>query len=307
MKVKLYALLSIGLILQISGCGQRSELSDQQRVTPSVNPAFVQNTPVSGPLTLEMLKNAEYQVQNGMTLVKLVDGKYEAGSGSDFLSVSMLDQVAFGDLNSDVTQDAAILLSENYGGTGQFLYLVPVFNSGGNPTPSSGYFLGDRVRVKTASIADGRITLEMLVHAPNDAFCCPSQPMTQSFHYYWGPGLVLVHATSRTPVGDPREIIIDAPIKGSEVTNQIQLKGSVSISPFENNLVVRIVDANNIQIFQGPIMVSALDLGAPGTFETEVTLTGSPTGSGEIRIEVLDISMADGSTLAMDSVVVTLK
>lgn len=306
MKVN-YLLLTLGLTLLISGCGFPSGSPDPRQVTPSLNPAFLQKTADSGPLTLEMLKNAEYQVQNGMTLVQLVDGKYEAGSGSEYLSVSLHDQVAFGDLNSDGTQDAAILLSENYGGTGQFESLVPVFNNGGTPASSSGYFLGDRVRVKTVSIADGRITLELLVHAPDDAFCCPSQPMTQSFHYYWGPGLVLVHATSRTPADDPREIIIEAPIEGSEVSNQIQLKGSVSLTPFENTLLVRIMDANNIPIYQGPIMVSAPDFGAPGTFEEKITLTSVPSGPGLIRIEILDISMADGSTLAMDSVDVTLK
>jgi hypothetical protein len=147
----------------------------------------------------------------------------------------------------------------------------------------------------------------MQVHAPNDALCCPNQSMTQSFKFYWGPGLVLVHATSGTPANGLREIVIETPGEGEKVTSRIRLTGSVSISPFENTLVVRIMDANNNQIYQGPIMVSAADIGAPGAIDALVDISDSPVSSGMIRIEILDISMADGSTLAMDSVEVKLK
>lgn len=291
------------LLVLVAGCGQGPGLPAQSQVTPSQDSAYT----IPAPLTLDLLKNAEYPAQNGTVLAKLVDGKYETGSGTNYLSVSMLEQVAFGDLNSDGSQDAAIILVENYGGTGRFEYLVPVFNNSGSALPSSGLFLGDRVAINSMEIADGRIRLEMLVHGPNDPICCPSQPMTQSFKFYWGPGLIQVHATSSTPSGDVREIVIESPDKESQVSMQIQLTGSVSISPFENTLEVRIVDVNNIQIYQGAIMVSAPDFGAPGNFDVLVDLSGSSISSGMIRIEILDISMADGSTLAMDSVDVTLK
>ncbi|HCC79290.1 MAG: hypothetical protein A2X25_08755 [Chloroflexi bacterium GWB2_49_20] len=307
MKAIRFSLMSVLLVVLAAGCSPATVLPDQSQVTPSIDPAFLQSTPSTGPITMEMLKNGEYQAQNGMTLVRLMDGKYEAGSGSDYLSVSMQEQSAFGDLNADGVEDAAIILVENYGGTGQFEYLVPVFNSGVSLSPSSGYFLGDRVAVNSMSIADGRITLDMLVHAPNDGQCCPSQSMTQSFRFYWGPGLVMVHATSGTFTDTLREISIEAPTAGSEVTNQIQLKGRVTIAPFENTLLVRIMDVNNTSIYTGPIMVSAPDMGAPGTFDGLVDLSGSPASPGSIRIEVLEMSMADGSILTMDSVDVTLK
>ena len=291
------------LVILFTGCGQPAGLPAQNQTTPSLDPAYT----IPAPLTLEMLKNTEYQAQNGMRLVKMVDGKYEIGSGADYMSVSMLDKVAFGDLNSDSSQDAAIILVENYGGSGAFEYLVPVFNNSGAPLPSSGFFLGDRVVVNSLNIADGRIILDMLVQAPNDPLCCPSQPMTQSYKFYWGPGLIPVKVSSGTPTGGLREIVFDTPREGDEVSNPIQLTGKVSISPFENTLVVRIMDSNNNQIYQGPIMVSSPDMGAPGSFDAMVDISGSPVSPGMIRIEILDISMADGSTLAMDSVELILK
>jgi len=295
--------MSFFLMIVLVSCNLPLGQLLQEQITPSSIPVAATLVP----LTLEMLANTEYQAQNGMTLVNLVDGRYETGSGADYLSVSMLDQAAFGDLNSDGTLDAAIILAENYGGTGQFEYLVPVFNSDGHPSPSSGYFLGDRVVVNSIGITNSLINLDILTHAPNDALCCPSQVMTQSFRFYWGPGLVQVHTTSRTPAGGLREIIIESPINSREVSNQVQITGRVSISPFENTLLVRMMDSNNIPAYQGPIQVNSPDMGAPGTFDTMVELSSTPINPGMIRIEIMEISMADGSILAMDSVDVFLK
>jgi hypothetical protein len=289
------------------GCSPSPATPTQTTATTTLDPSFLQPTPFTGQITLEMLKNGEYQAKNGMTLVKLVDGKFESTSGDEPLSVSMLDQAAFGDLNSDGIQDAAILLVENYGGSGDFLTLVPVFNNGTALSPSSGYLLGDRVKVNAISIQDGQISMDMLVHAPNDGLCCPSQVMTQSFRFYWGPGLVMVNATSGTPAESKREIVIEVPSGGRQVSNQIQVKGFVSIAPFENTLLVRVLDGNNTPLYEGPIMVSAVDMGTPGTFDALIDISNSGASPGLIRIEVVEVSMADGSTLALDSVDVTLK
>jgi len=306
-KISIFLLVIAALVLS-TGCGPVAEVPAQPSATATIDPELLQATPFSGPITLDILKNAEYQVQNGMNMVQLVDGKYEAGSGADYLSVNILDVVAIGDLNADGMDDAGIILTENYGGTGQFVYLVPVFFiDGGAATPSSGLFLGDRVAVNSMKIEDGKIILDMLVHAPNDGLCCPSQTMVQSFRFYWGPGLVLVHAVSGTTGNTVREINIDTPTPGTQVTNQIQVKGRVSIAPFENTLLLRIIDVNNTPIYEGPIMVSAPDMGAPGTFDTLVDISSGLPNPGSIRIEVSEVSMADGSTLTLDSVEVTLK
>jgi hypothetical protein len=56
-------------------------------------------------LTIEKLKNAEYQTRRGN--VKLTDGIFENnGVDFDFHSVERPDKVAFGDLNGDGIADA---------------------------------------------------------------------------------------------------------------------------------------------------------------------------------------------------------
>ncbi len=56
----------------------------------------------------------------------------------------------------------------------------------------------------------------------------------------------------------------------------------------------------------GALSVSAADLGAPGTFDTIIPI-GSALSGAVIRLEVQDISAADGSLLAMDSVELVVK
>lgn len=294
-----YTIAILWLAFLLTGCGHSFKQPDENGIQTSDSTIT--------PLTLEMLKNSEYQALNGSKLIQLVDGIYETGSGSDTLTVRMLDKVAFGDLNSDGVQDAAILLVENIGSTGDYYNLVPVFNNDGAPSPSSGYHLGDRVIVNSVKIADQLIKLEMLVQAPNDPLCCPSLPMRKSFKFYWGSGLVEVQVSSGTTAYGLRTIEIDHPVESEIVSNPIRLSGKVSIAPFENTLMVKILDSNEIPVYQGPVMVIAPDIGSPGTFEVDIDLSGSPVLPGKYRIEILDLSMADGSILAMDSIDIQLK
>ena len=303
MKLKYFLSTFIATLVWVTGCAP-VPISNQP--TATVNPASLQDTPMVGPVTLQLLKNTKFQAQNGMTFVQLVDGKFQSGSGVDFLSVTLQDLAGFGDLNGDGIEDAAVILAENYGGTGTFEYLVPVFNVGHNLAPSSGFLLGDRVQVNAISITNGVIKLDLLTHAPNDSLCCPSQTMTQSFRFIQGPGLVMVHATSGV-ANSLREITINGPAAGSTVSTPFQLTGSVNIAPFENTLRLQVFDASNTLLYSGSIMVNSVDVGAPATFNATVDLSTSPVKSSPIRVELAELSMADGSLLDLDSVDLVLK
>jgi hypothetical protein len=113
--------------------------------------------------------------------------------------------------------------------------------------------------------------------------------------------LVLVRFTTQTPGGEERAITITGPAGGSTVSGSVQVSGSITISPFENNLMYKIFDAADNELAMGPVQVQSEDIGAPGTFNVTISLAGIPAGA-MIRLEISDISMADGSLLAMDSV-----
>ncbi|MGA2490233.1 MAG: hypothetical protein ABSF99_08615, partial [Anaerolineales bacterium] len=138
-------------------------------------------TSVPAGLTVDMLKNATYYTPAFGRTVTLVNGSYSDGSGASVFSVRMLGIYAFGDLNGDGKADAAVLLDESGGGSGEFESVIAVTNQGGAPHQESQAQLGDRVQIKTVDISSGVIHLDMIVHSPNDPLCCPSLPQKQNF------------------------------------------------------------------------------------------------------------------------------
>jgi len=136
------------------------------------------------PLTEEALKNAEYM---GVyeDPVQLTDGKYEGEpfveGGASRPTVLFIEPYALGDLNGDGAEDAAVLLVENSGGSGSFVYLAAVLNQDGKPENKATVLLEDRAQVKSLTIADGQITVELVTHGPEDPMCCPSQEETRVY------------------------------------------------------------------------------------------------------------------------------
>lgn len=136
-------------------------------------------------LTLDALKNAEYQTEfSASKKVTLTNGVYQeeiAPGSASKLTITMLEQSAFGDLNGDGAPDAAIFLATNSGGSGVFVDLAAVVNDQGKPRHAASVALGDRVQIKSVTISTGEIVLDLLRPGPNDPLCCPTQRVTQKW------------------------------------------------------------------------------------------------------------------------------
>jgi hypothetical protein len=216
----------------------------------------------------------------------------------------MLDVYAFGDMNGDKKVDAAVILAENGGGSGVFESVVAVINLGGIPHQTSQVKLGDRVQVISANISKGVIHLNMIVHGPNDPACCPSQAQVQSF-WLMGNNLWLMGVTSG-PTGIERSINITYPGNWAGVTNPFMVNGDVSISPFENTLSYSIYLLDGTKVNESTLLVSSAGMGTSGTFTRTFNLSSAGI-TGLLIIQFKDLSAADGSILALDSVVVNLR
>jgi len=94
-----------------------------------------------------MLRNGTYFAPFYKHTVKLVNGTYSEGSGATLYTVQMLDTVAFGDLNGDGIGDAAIILVESGGGSGEFESVISVLDVGGAPSQAGQAQIGDRVEI----------------------------------------------------------------------------------------------------------------------------------------------------------------
>ena len=317
MKTK-YFLACFSIIVLLTGCFPNLPQPATTEPSPSAEiteaPVSVEITetqtspsPTTHSLTFEMLKNIEYVLGDGSTKVLLADGAYEKTIGVETVRASLLDKIVYADLDGDRSEDAVVILVENHGGTGQFEYLVPVLNRNDIPLPQQGYYLGDRVAVNTMVFDNNRVVLDMRVHGPNDGLCCPSMASSRSFEYYPGFGFRLVHLTTGVEGSSYRDITLSEPVPGSKISKQFQVAGSFTISPFEATLVVRVMDVNDQVVYQGSIMAPVDNLGDPGTFTGTVDMSSSNPEPGLVRIEVYETSMADGTTLVMDSVLVILE
>jgi len=255
------------------------------------------------------IRNAQYELGAADTLqvVHFTNGKFEQGiPGSDnFMSITVTDHIAVGDVDADGTDEVAALVSENYGGSGVFVFLAIYANVNGKLTFQTSSIVADRPQLNTLSIESGEIFLDAVIHGTDAPMCCPTLKTMRHYRLVDNQ-LDMTDYTTFTPDGRPRTITIESPTNGTEVFTSVQMKGDVAIAPFENNLVYRIFDISGIELSAGPIAVSAPDLGAPGSFDAVIPL-GKVLSDSVIRIEVQDLSAADGSLLAMDSVELVVK
>ena len=107
-------------------------------------------------------------------------------------------------------------------------------------------------------------------------------------------------ATATTP---PRQIILTSPAPGATISSPVEVSGSVTVSPFEATLVVRVYDAGGGVVGEEPIMVAA-EMGQPGPFSGQVSFLATADGPGQV--EVVEISPRDGSVVVSAAVDVML-
>lgn len=86
-----------------------------------------------------------------------------------------------GDLNSDDSEEAVVLLSSTSVGSGTFLYLAVAGWQGPTVVNVATELIGDRVQVRSGRIAAGRVELDVVQAAPIDPMCCPSQTATRGW------------------------------------------------------------------------------------------------------------------------------
>lgn len=302
LRLTLTALL---LLVGTSSCSAVELFSLTPTPTQYIYPTAL--TPDVPPLTVEILQNTEYTLPGfgeAVYTYRFKDGKYAEGDASTagYVNLTLMDLYAFGDLNGDGVNDAAVLVAANYGGTGVFVSLNAVLNEGGKPRHAAWTMVDDRPQVDLLDIRDGEITMEAIVHSFEDPACCPTLSVTRTYTIL-GTSLMLVNASMQMTSGGERTISLDAPLGGPVAQGVLQVTGSISVLPFENNLTLRVYNEEGNELIISPVQVT--DSGQGGVFSVPLDMTKFPTG--RLRIVVADLSAADGSVLALDSVEVILE
>ena len=149
MKSKL-ALLSVAVIF-LSACGSSSD-SAAPEATNDV-PVVIQNP--ADPA------NAGYYIDG--IVYTLVNGNLEQQieDSETFNKFKLTEFKSSGDINGDGTDDTAVVLINDAGGSGTFYY-IGILTSGNSPIVENTSFLGDRIEVKAINFVDGNFEVTYL-------------------------------------------------------------------------------------------------------------------------------------------------
>ncbi len=118
----------------------------------------------------------------------LTDGEYREKAAPDSATetaVLLTEHVAYGTLSNGEPAAAVILVSDP-GGSGTFYYLAIVSTQNGEPVNVATTLLGDRVKIKSLAVEDGRFVVELVTHGPDDPLCCPKQQVVQTYELQAG-------------------------------------------------------------------------------------------------------------------------
>ena len=148
----------------------------------AIAPLQAQEEELPASLTRVMLQNVTYELPN-YGRVPLSNGRYRDSARG--MTAALGTVVAeYGDLDGDGASDAAAILTLTSDGDAEPLtYLATLANAEGTPQPLAATFLGRDLEVRTVEIAGRRVQLELALFGPQDAPCCPSEIITQSFRF----------------------------------------------------------------------------------------------------------------------------
>ena len=112
--------------------------------------------------------NATYRIEK--QAFRLINGRSEvqAAPGSAIkITTVVFGKPAYGDLNHDGQEDAALFLVHDPGGSGTFYYVAAAIAAGGSYRGTNAVFIGDRVSPRTIQIRDGVIVAEFDDRSPD--------------------------------------------------------------------------------------------------------------------------------------------
>lgn len=128
--------------------------------------------------------NSTYKIDN--TLIKLINGKAEIevvpGSASKIIT-TVWKQPTVGNLNSDNSEDSAVVLIQQAGGSGTFYYIAAnVSTKEGKYIGTNPILLGDRIDPESIKIDNGKISVSYLDRKESEPMSTkPSVEKTKTF------------------------------------------------------------------------------------------------------------------------------
>lgn len=257
--------------------------------TPTLAPT---REAVKTKLTTDQLKNMVY-CQPTHCWADMKDGKFGNGDKSG----ELIEPVAFGDLNGDGWEDAAVLIQEKHFGMSNY-DLIAVLNKNGQPGETFEKTLPDDATVESLRIENGQIVVDITTssttHDPESTLARITQTYVLA-----GQTLVQVRWASQTQDGKTHTLKLEQPAGAVITSNLLTIQGKLN-SPHPNlKLVYNLYDQSGNQVYNAE---SSATVTETGDFSLPVDLAW--VEPGKLRLEVDDLYSTPNlaADLAIDSV-----
>jgi heat shock protein HslJ len=136
--------------------------------------------------TIDQLKGATYNGINDAP-VALKEGAWEgkpvSGGSTKSRVVLQAASLVTGAVTAEGAPEAVVLLRKSSGGTGTFTFMAVVADRGGKIENVATAPLGDREQVRSLSIVDRRIVVDVIAHGPGEPMCCPTQKQRRAWEW----------------------------------------------------------------------------------------------------------------------------
>jgi hypothetical protein len=144
--------LTAVLLLGLAACGGEPATLELEEIRGATIPLLGQDPPLE---------------------VTLVEGEYvdEAERVRALLGENW---IARGELDGDSTEDVAVVVYFDTGGSGNFREFLVLGPGSTRPQILGGILAGDRVRIEGFAIEAGELVVQMIDHADDDPMCCPT-------------------------------------------------------------------------------------------------------------------------------------
>jgi len=146
--------LSIVILLAASCSPKNDAVNAERSLADNTLPEFLQT------LTIRNIYDQTVTLQNG----SWAGPPFDPGGASRPRVTLLPEPTAEGDLDGDGTPETAILLTENSGGSGTFVYLALLRPHDGRAVNVDTLLLGDRVKVQSLLLENAIIQIDMLTH-----------------------------------------------------------------------------------------------------------------------------------------------
>ncbi|MDO8424073.1 MAG: hypothetical protein Q7S54_00495 [bacterium] len=114
--------------------------------------------------------------------ITLSKGRHVSDSASE--ETALLENPAYGDLNTDGENDVVVFLARSGGGSGVFIYAAAYVSGPVNYKGSNAVFLGDRVSPQSISIKNGIATVSYLDREEDEPYAAePTIMVSKQFIY----------------------------------------------------------------------------------------------------------------------------